>query len=165
MRCYLELKVETFHHCELIRPFQVCSTGWWHRYVTRFIEDTVVAYMPQLEWLFASITIPGQATTVDSLLTHSSRWMAWAMGYGGLWVMREHFWCKMTIWFPKKVWVMRPWGVMGYERYGLRGSWLYNGPFRKKVSARVLKYQAPLGCKRLPTAIKVGLWCPNGDFY
>ena len=45
--------------------------------------------------------------TVEPLLTHTPRWMARAMGYGGLWVMRGHFWCKITIWFPKKLGVIR----------------------------------------------------------
>ena len=57
--------------------------------------------------------------TVEPVLTHTPRWMARAMGYWGLWVMRGHFWCKITIWFPKKVWVMRG--------YGLRQVWVKTG--------------------------------------
>ena len=56
------------------------------------------------------LQIQQERNTVNSLLTHTSesQWMARAMG---LWVMREHFWYEMTIWFPKKVWVMRGYGL------------------------------------------------------
>ena len=45
--------------------------------------------------------------------------MARAMGYERLWIMRGHFWCKIKIWFPKKVWVMRGYGlwVVWVKRY------------------------------------------------
>jgi len=36
--------------------------------------------------------------TVDSLITHTPRWMAKAMGYEGLWGTRERFWCKIRVW-------------------------------------------------------------------
>jgi hypothetical protein len=36
--------------------------------------------------------------TVDSLITHTPMWTAQAMGFEGLLVMRERFWCKFGGW-------------------------------------------------------------------
>jgi hypothetical protein len=60
--------------------------------------------------------------TVDSLLAHTPRWTPKAMGYEGLWVMKDSddFWCKITIRLDsvaqkimgyKGLWVIR---AMGY---------------------------------------------------
>ena len=44
-----------------------------------------------------------------------------------------------------------------------------NGPrihcarFKQKIAARVLEYQAPLGCNRLPM-FKIGIWLPEEAF-
>ena len=41
------------------------------------------------------------------------------MGYWRLWVITGRFWCKMTIWYPENVWVIRG--------YGLRQVWVKRG--------------------------------------
>ena len=77
----------------------------------RVLIDTAVTYMPQLEWLFASVA--------------------------SLEVYRG-------------------------SKCG-SGSSLYHARSRKEIADRVLEYQAPLGCKRLPT-FKFGSWSPTGAF-
>ena len=58
--------------------------------------------------------------TVGPLITHTPRWIAHAMSYGRLWVLRGRFGCK--IWFcgGPNLW------VMGVYRYGLWGVRLYS---------------------------------------
>ena len=67
----------------------------------------------------------------------------------GLWIMKGHFWCKIMIWFPKKVRVMRG---MGYEGYGLRGVRLYMASaiitMKPKREKWIIK---DVGWKRLPS--------------
>ena len=77
----------------------------------RVLIDTAVTYMPQLEWLFASVA---------NLEVHRG------------------------------------------SRCGSSSN-LHYARSIKKIPDRVLEYQAPLGCKRLPT-FKFGLWSPTRAF-
>jgi hypothetical protein len=52
-------------------------------------------------------------TTVEPLITNTSRWKKRLMGYWRLWVMRGDFWCKndSDFRFLKKLWVIRGYGL------------------------------------------------------
>jgi hypothetical protein len=62
-------------------------------------------------WLTGLFQSTHKWITVDSLITHTPRWTPKAMGYEGLWVMRDDFWCKIRIRWPKKSWVIRDYGL------------------------------------------------------
>jgi hypothetical protein len=70
-------------------------------------KSTVQKWCTCLNWL--------KYGTVKLLSTHTSRWVAQATGYGGLWIIRGQFWCKFG--FRRKP---MGYGDMAYERYGLR---------------------------------------------
>ena len=49
--------------------------------------------------------------TVNSLITHTRRWTTQAMGYRGVWVMREQFGCKFGFGSCPKLWGMGEYGL------------------------------------------------------
>ena len=53
--------------------------------------------------------------TVESLISHTPRWIAQAVGYQGLWALRGQFGDKFQFGSGPNPWVM----VVAYERYGL----------------------------------------------
>jgi hypothetical protein len=96
--------------------------------VTTPVAASVVREVPEVpkgtgyDSMYPYPVLP-EIPTVDSLLTHTPRWTPKAMGYEGLlcqWVMRGNlnFWCKITIRWPQKAWVIL---VMDY---GLSEVWV-----------------------------------------